>query len=329
MGSEIIKLRYDGPILDGHSIDVNDLAPALLALADLCKIANRKFNGDRASVNVLVNADLDQNCFELNLELAQTLYEHAKTILKNEDVASAKEILEWLGIVGGVTSASVVVPVGLFKLCVWMRNRKISEKELVTVEGKDLVKISVKDDGNGGSQNHIYVYPQTVQMMENPNAINAVKKVVKPAAQEGYDSVEFDAGNKENSNKISKEDAISIMAIDTSEPLVEIIEEANPLITAWVTVYAPVYDINAEKWRFEYGDNHEYMDISETEIAKDAIERGGCSVNDTYKVKLEISQSFTSGGKISNSYKIKEVLEFRPSRLTIQNNLFTEINDKP
>ncbi len=107
MSSDQIRLRYDGPALANHSIDVDDLAPALLALGDLCKLTNKKFNGDRTSVKVVVNADLEQNCFELYLELLQTLTEQAKSIIKDDDIASAKEILEWLGIIAAG-------PLGLF-----------------------------------------------------------------------------------------------------------------------------------------------------------------------------------------------------------------------
>ena len=63
----ISTIRYDGPALSDRSMDVAELAPALLALSDLLKIANTYANGDRAGVKVKVNADLEQHCFELNL----------------------------------------------------------------------------------------------------------------------------------------------------------------------------------------------------------------------------------------------------------------------
>lgn len=66
-------IRYDGPALSEHEMDVHDLAPSLLALADLCKIANEIFNGEAASVRVLVRADYEQKCFQLQLDLVQTL----------------------------------------------------------------------------------------------------------------------------------------------------------------------------------------------------------------------------------------------------------------
>lgn len=52
MKSEIVRIRYDGPALEGHAIDVNHLAPALLALGDICTLANRKFNNDRTSIKL-------------------------------------------------------------------------------------------------------------------------------------------------------------------------------------------------------------------------------------------------------------------------------------
>jgi hypothetical protein len=51
-------------------MDVQDLAPALLAMAEIAKIANQKLNGDRASIKVLVNADIEHKCFQLDLSLS-------------------------------------------------------------------------------------------------------------------------------------------------------------------------------------------------------------------------------------------------------------------
>ena len=52
-------VRYDGPALKEHSMDVADLAPALLGLSEIVKIANKKINGDRSAVKVLVKVDIE------------------------------------------------------------------------------------------------------------------------------------------------------------------------------------------------------------------------------------------------------------------------------
>ena len=318
---ESIRIKYDGPILDGHSIDVNDLAPALLSLADLCQIANKRFNGDLSSVSVMVNADLEQNCFELNLELAQTLYEQVKLLIGNSDVATLKEILEWLGIISTPIA-------GVFATLVLLDNKSVENKELVkTGEGKEVIKLSIK--GNNNHIENIHVYPQTIELLKDPNIIKAAQMVVKPVTKAGYDSVEFikvddtiDAYPSAAYDKttITKEDATKIMSADKVTDKTE--DETIQEITAWISVYAPVLDKNAEKWRFTFNDTHEYMDISETNIAEMAISRGGVGVGDLYKVALEIRQSITSSGKISYSYKINKLIDFKPSQTLSQERLF-------
>lgn len=96
-------IKFDGPALDAKAIDVAHLAPALLALSDLVKETNRYANGDRAGVRVLVSADLEQKCFELSVELALTIWEQAKLLIADDRVQTAKEIAEWIGIIGAPT----------------------------------------------------------------------------------------------------------------------------------------------------------------------------------------------------------------------------------
>src|SRR5262245_27669365 len=101
MSAANILVTYDGPILANHRMDVADLAPALLGISELCKIANAKLNGDRAAVKVLIGADVRQQCFQIDLHVVQSLWDQAKSVLNNDDVGSAKNLLEWIGILGG------------------------------------------------------------------------------------------------------------------------------------------------------------------------------------------------------------------------------------
>jgi hypothetical protein len=71
-------------------MEVQDLAPALLALADLIQIANQRFNGSHASMKVLVNADVEQKCFMIDISLVQTFLEQAKGLLGADGVKTAK-----------------------------------------------------------------------------------------------------------------------------------------------------------------------------------------------------------------------------------------------
>ncbi|MFN7399683.1 MAG: hypothetical protein ACK5SX_11640 [Sandaracinobacter sp.] len=127
-------IRYDGPALVGHEMDVQDLAPALLALADIVQIANRRFNGDRASMKVVVNADVEQRCFMLDLGLVQSLMDQAKGLFTAENIKTAKEIAADVGLVTGVTG------VGLFQLIAFLAKAKEAPTSETTM---------TVDQGNG------------------------------------------------------------------------------------------------------------------------------------------------------------------------------------
>jgi hypothetical protein len=77
--------------------------------------------------------------------------------------------------------------------------------------------------------------------------------------------------------------------------------------------HGPVFDVKAPNWRFMYKRKPIYADIKETNIAKDAVKRGGSFMNDRYKVKMEITT--TDDG--TPHYKIVEVLEFAPAEQQI------------
>lgn len=298
MSKDLVRIRYSGPVLANHAIDVNHLAPALLSLGDLCSLANKKFNGKRASVKVLVSVDAEHSCFELSFELVQKIYDMAISLIKTDDVKNAKQILEWIGIITvGPTSF------GLFRLLKWLKGRKVESQTLVKQDGKNVVKIKVVGDNNT-----INAYPQTMELYNDIEVIKSTQKIVKPLTEEGYNNLEFEYKEKVT-EKVSKKEATDIMSIDVD--VMEETEEEPQEIIALVKVYSPVYDADVSAWRFEYGGKHEYMDISETGIAKKAIERGGTSVDDIYRVRLEIIQITTPAGKIKNRYKIKEMLEFR------------------
>lgn len=180
-----IIIRYDGPATIGREMDIADLAPALIALSDLVKIANVYANGDRAGVKVLVNADLEQHCFELNVHLALTIWEQAKLLLADDRVRTAKEIAEWIGIASSPA-------MGLFALIKYLRGRKVANVTVVRLaDGRNEVEVRVE-----GSVDPVRIQQQVFDLYSNLEARRRASEVLRPLRMPDYTSLEFQEGDR-------------------------------------------------------------------------------------------------------------------------------------
>jgi hypothetical protein len=307
MSDASVTVRYDGPALAGHRMDVADLAPALLGLSELCKLANEHFNGNAAAVKVLIGADQEQKCFQFSLEVVQTILQHAQGLLEHREVRTAKEILEWVGLIGGPIAGVF----GLFKLWKRIAGKEVTGEVLTVKDGRNVVQLQINGDNNT-----VLAYRESYELLKMEAARENAKRVLAPVTQPGYEELEFEQGG-EVQDHYSKAEARAVLDVP------EILEPDVPLgepqtLTAFIGVYAPVYDAKATRWRFTFNGGHEYMDISETQIAADAVKRGGAMANDLYQVRLSMQQFRTSEDRLSAKYKILEVLDFKPARLPYQ-----------
>lgn len=227
-------IRYDGPALSGHEMDVQDLAPALLALADLIQLANRKFNGQEADIKVLVNADVEQRCFMIDISLVQSLLDQAKGILGTDHVKTAYEIAQWIGIISGGS-------VGLFQLLKFLRGAKEAGATL-----------QIQSDGSGnvivtGNGNSVVVTQQVFQLAQEPKAIERAKGVLKPLEKEGYDTLAF----IEDGTEAFEVDSASAEGIGDlpSQPLSDVPSESVSQIRGQVRIKSAQYE-GDNQWGF-------------------------------------------------------------------------------
>lgn len=218
-------------------MDVSELAPALLALSDLVKIANAFANGDRAAVRIKVNADLEQHCFELNLQLAMTIWEQAKLLLDDENVRSAKEIAEWIGIVCGST-------LSLFGLIRFLRGKKVTNTTVVRLkDGRNMVEIEIE-----GEDETAVISQQVYELYANLEARKKAIEVMRPLRLDGYDTLEFEEEGKEVFRITEQE----VPAADLSD-LPEVIPQNinSSTIQTAVRIRKAAYEGNA-KWTVMY-----------------------------------------------------------------------------
>lgn len=302
MSKYSIQMVYEGGPADGHSMDVRDLAPALLAMGDLCVEANRSLNGAEAKINVLVKSDFEHKCFLVNLEIVQHLVAmgHAtQELLNNPHIKEAKDILEWLGLLGISTTGG-----GFWGYLKLRGNKK--EKEISRNEKEGTVTIQFEGDNNT-----IVINQDIYDLSHKVKAVGAAAKMLDPISRGVADKLEF----KSENNTTESTDGKSAKEIIEYYNSMEDEKEAPQVLTVPLKIRSPVFDADGRMWEFMMFDNKITADISETSIAADAIARGGSAINDLYNVRLQIVERHTPSGQTKYDYKILEVLEFRPGHL--------------
>lgn len=312
MSKVAFQIRYDGPALSEHGMDVADLAPSLLALGELIKRANATFNGDAAKVNLIVQSDFEHKCFQINLELIQSILSSIGSFLTDEHaLKNAQTIASWLGLIG--------LPPTVFGLFKYLARRKGSEIESVspvlqvgdheaaisTIDSNGTVAVKFKGDGNT-----VIVNRNVYRLGEDPIIRDYAAKVVSPLKRGGIDTLQFDPESTIRGETISKADAMAI-AEGRAELASKDEETFEPqTVVAHLQVTRPDFDSESHVWRFRYGGKTISVDISETDIADQVRARGYVRIGDTWRVKLLVTEKRTASGQYRNEYKIAKVLEF-------------------
>jgi hypothetical protein len=297
MSRETIQLAYDGDALRTGSMDVRDLAPALLAMGSLCERANFILNGDRATVSVKVLSDFKTGSFGLQLDVAQTLSDTASFLFTHKDqITTAKDILE---IIGLVASGMAIPTVSLFKLIKWLKGRK-AEKTTILESGATRIYVD--------NSTHIDVRQEVVRLYNDEEIRRASRAVIKPLERNGIDTLEV----REHSQAIdiiTREDVASFEGesdISTDVPLIENERDAA------LVVIKPSFDEDL-KWMFSDGESR-FNAAMVDKIFLDKLSNRQISFakGDVLVVRLH-SKSFQTTTGIRTEHKVTKVTDIRPS----------------
>lgn len=178
MSNETIHIVYIGEAVQDGSMDVRDLAPALLAIGEVCEQANRVVNGDRARVTVLVKADFQRGSFEVVLEVVQGLASQVQGLFTAPPVTDASSLLQSLGFSAGVG-------VSVIKLLKWLKGEKPAG---TTTLANGNIQLTIQ---NSKLENvNIEVTPRVMQIATDHPTRRALEKMVKPLETEGIESIQ-------------------------------------------------------------------------------------------------------------------------------------------
>lgn len=138
MKPEHFRITYDGPALETSEMDVDELAPALLAIGDLLNAATYTLSADRLKAQVNVRGSFKSGCFGIDFTLGTDWIFKIRDMLAGTDATAAANALAILGALGW---AGKQARPGLFAVLKWLRGRKISR-----VEQRDGVAVLHVDD---------------------------------------------------------------------------------------------------------------------------------------------------------------------------------------
>lgn len=183
MSEANLTLVFDGASVDNGEIDVQDLAPALLAMGELIQAANYEINGQKAQISLKVKATAEGS-FEVDLTLVQSLMESAKVLFhfseENKDgIAAANDLVDLLfKIVGGTVGATATIGGGLFALIKYLKSRKPDKIE----ESGSNVHVHIGD-------NYFITSPQTIQLAESVSVREQAKRSIAALSKSGIDKI--------------------------------------------------------------------------------------------------------------------------------------------
>lgn len=274
--SKTIRIAYDGPDLVNGTMDIRDLAPALLAFADLVKRANTII-GNKQPVDILLTADdIHKGSFDISMQLVYSALEQAKLFTGFMEESGLEALIDVLGFGTTVISGGVH---GLFQLIKVLKNRKVSSVQQDSNTGMTLITLP---DGT-----QIKTTAQTLKVCVDHEVRRNVEAIIRPLKKAGIDSFEFRKPN----NLEDKEALFSIQKDEVeyfNSPKLETLAIPDNITEQEliVRIVSIVFDKN-QKWRFSDGESYFWAKIDDEEFWSN-VQEGNLAFRDGDQLKVRI-----------------------------------------
>ena len=284
----IICVAYTGEAVNDGTMNVNELAPALLALSNLIGEANSILNDDTSTVEVRVSAHFERGSFEMEFELVRTLAQQIK-LLFGETNYSLSDVLTAIGLIATLSGYNVLE---------MYRFLKGNQPDKVEKVNNNTVRVLFKEESHEMSVG-------TWRLFRSEKIKKYVSGIVQPLKKDGVDAVEFrDAENKKVAEKITENEVEYFSVHAQSEEVQEFVSEQQLMLK--------ILNVSFErglKWRFDDGDAKFYAEIKDEKFL-DAIENGRISFGsgDGIVATVETRQQHVRGEITKTTKSVTKVL---------------------
>ena len=289
MSQTAFSIAYDGPAVESGSMDVRDLAPALLAVGQLFDAANLALNGEKATIGVNVQATTEGS-FEVVLDVVQRTASQLVSIFSGDEITAALQLKEVV-LVGG---AGVVGLIGLVKKLRGRSPRKIEKID------DDSVRIT------HGSET-IDVPLKLLRLYSDVNVRDALGRFIKePLDKDGIDIVEIrQEGASVESISVEESDYFGRPDVP-DEVLVQ-----STSTTAYSIISLAFREEN--KWRLHDGNAVISVQIADEDfLRKVDASLISFAKGDILICKVETIQRRV-GVDLKTEYRVLEVIEHKPA----------------
>ena len=278
MKNQTVKIcvAYTGEAVDNGSMNVNELAPALLALSNLVGKANRVLNEDNSTVEVRLSAHLERGSFEMTLEILRNLSEQIKLFLFDGKYS----ILDIIGIIGFASTVSGVNAVSLIEFMRWLKARRIKKVENVD---KNNVRVLIENDEKEISIGAWILY-------SSKEIHQHIEGIIKPLQNNGVNSFEIrDNENKTTITSIKSEETEYFSDLPPEEEL----EESKSVQKLILKIVNVNFERNL-KWRFDDGESKFFAEIKDEDFLN-IVDSGKISFTqgDAILAEVETLQQYT------------------------------------
>jgi hypothetical protein len=280
MKTSAFSLVYDGKPVEGGTIDARDLAPALLALADLIDEAAPLVDPELPRLSLRVRPDFKEGSFEVYLELAN-LYSKFVSLFSGPDAQAWASFLQIIGIAGVA---------GVFQLIQRAKGRKPTR---VTIERKESVTITFEGEQPFKVDGRVW------QLFQNSRARQAIEKMLSPLIDKGFDLFKI-KNNGQESLVVTEAEAAYFRAPTEHEG------ETVSATETRVVIVSPSFNAG-NKWRVSDGARTLYVAIHDQSFER-SVQQGSEAFRkgDTLHVTLETRQ-WLEGGKLCAEHAISKV----------------------
>jgi len=286
MSKAAFSVRYTGPGLETGTMDVRELAPALLAFGNLLDESNRVLNGKATEVSVRVKR-FEDGSFGISFEVCQKFLQQVVSILSGDHITAATNLIDLLGFSTGISFS-------LWKVVKWAKG-KVPRKARVLEDGN--VEIDFGDEP-------VVVPSKVFDLYRDYRVRKELQNAVYPLEKAGITGLEI----RHDSDIIDRVESHEVPYFKAPELEDEKIEERETVATLSIHSLSFKED---NKWRLSDGTNTFFVTILD-QVFLDKVGENLVSFakGDRLKVRLRVI-AWESGEGLKTEYQALEILEHK------------------